>query len=89
MSGFEKQGFLGHARSSVMLVLSRKGNELIFIDDQICIKVLSIRGKSVRLGIEAPNEITVVRGEVAAKLADESMPRAEAELDRKQVSLAK
>lgn len=47
-----------------MLVLSRKKNESIVIDDRIKIVVVEIRGDKVRLGIEAPNEISVHRQEI-------------------------
>ncbi|MGB9688329.1 carbon storage regulator CsrA [Thermogutta sp.] len=47
-----------------MLVLSRKKNESIIIDDQIVIMVVDIRGDRVRLGIEAPKHVTVHRREV-------------------------
>lgn len=47
-----------------MLVLSRKKNESIVINDNITIMVVEIRGDKVRLGIEAPREIPVHRAEV-------------------------
>ncbi|MGD9855434.1 MAG: carbon storage regulator CsrA [Planctomycetaceae bacterium] len=47
-----------------MLVLSRKKNESIIIDDQIRITVVEIRGDKVRLGIEAPREVPIHRSEV-------------------------
>ncbi len=47
-----------------MLVLSRKKNESIVIDDRIVITVVEIRGDKVRLGIEAPREVPVHRSEV-------------------------
>jgi len=47
-----------------MLVLSRKKNESIVIDDDITIVVIEIRGDKVRLGIEAPKEVPVHRREV-------------------------
>ena len=47
-----------------MLVLSRKKNESIVINDNISIVVVEIRGDKVRLGIEAPKEIPVHRREV-------------------------
>ena len=50
-----------------MLVLSRKCNERIVINDNISIKVLAIRGNTVRLGIEAPASVGVLRGEIANK----------------------
>jgi carbon storage regulator len=51
-----------------MLVLSRKRNESIVIDDNIVITVVEIRGDKVRLGIEAPKEVPVHRGEVHERL---------------------
>ena len=47
-----------------MLVLSRKKNESIVINDDITILVVEIRGDKVRLGIEAPKEVPVHRREV-------------------------
>ncbi|MFC1596687.1 carbon storage regulator CsrA [Planctomycetota bacterium] len=47
-----------------MLVLSRKQNESIIIDDNIVVTIVEIRGGKVRLGIEAPKEVTVHRREV-------------------------
>ena len=47
-----------------MLVLSRKNNESIIIDDRIVVTVVEIRGDKVRLGIEAPKEVPVHRREV-------------------------
>lgn len=47
-----------------MLVLSRKKNESIVIDDKIKIVVVEIRGDKVRLGVEAPKEVPVHRHEV-------------------------
>jgi len=47
-----------------MLVLSRKKNESIVINDDITVVVVEIRGDKVRLGVEAPKEIPVHRREV-------------------------
>ena len=47
-----------------MLVLSRQRDESIIIGDNIVITVVDIRGDKVRLGIDAPTEITVHRQEV-------------------------
>ena len=55
-----------------MLVLSRKSNERIVINDNISIKVLAVRGNTVRLGIEAPASVGVLRGEIAAKGGSEA-----------------
>lgn len=47
-----------------MLVLSRKKNESIVIDNRIVITVVEIRGDKVRLGITAPKEVPVFRQEI-------------------------
>jgi carbon storage regulator len=47
-----------------MLVLSRKKNESIVINNEITVVVVEIRGDKVRLGIEAPKEVPVHRREV-------------------------
>ncbi|OHB20101.1 MAG: carbon storage regulator [Parcubacteria group bacterium RIFCSPHIGHO2_01_FULL_56_18] len=47
-----------------MLVLSRKKNESIVINDDITIMVVEIRGDKVRLGVEAPKKVPVHRNEV-------------------------
>src|SRR3982074_1208185 len=51
-------------KESRMLVLSRKKNESIIINDDITIVVVEIRGDKVRLGVEAPKEVPVHRNEV-------------------------
>lgn len=47
-----------------MLVLSRKPNESVIIDGRITVSVLRLDGDVVRLGIEAPKEISIHRKEV-------------------------
>ncbi|HOM16182.1 MAG TPA: carbon storage regulator CsrA [Thermoguttaceae bacterium] len=47
-----------------MLVITRRPSESIVIRDDIIVTVVSVRGDKVRLGIEAPKEITVHRKEV-------------------------
>lgn len=47
-----------------MLVLTRKPQEKIRIGNDITITVIKTKGKTVRLGIEAPNDVTVLRGEL-------------------------
>lgn len=51
-----------------MLVLSRRANQSIVIGQDIVVTVIEIRGDHVRLGIEAPREVTVHRDEVAAEI---------------------
>ena len=49
-----------------MLVLTRKQKECIKIGDSITITILRVQGQAVRVGIEAPREVRVVRGELSA-----------------------
>ncbi len=58
-----------------MLVLSRKKNESIIINDSITVTVIEIRGDKVRLGIEAPKDITVHRREVYEAIQNQARSR--------------
>jgi carbon storage regulator len=53
-----------------MLVLSRRKCESIVIDGGIEITVLSIRGDRVRLGIEAPTDVRIVRRELTERTSE-------------------
>jgi len=48
-----------------MLVLTRKADEQILIGDDITLTLVRVRGNSVRIGIDAPREVRVRRGELA------------------------
>lgn len=50
-----------------MIVLARKKCERIKIGDSIMLQVVSIRGGKVRIGIEAPREVKVLREELTKK----------------------
>ncbi len=52
-----------------MLVLSRKTGESIVIGDGIVIRVLGMNGRAIRLGIEAPPEVSIRREELALSAA--------------------
>lgn len=55
-----------------MLVLTRKLGERITIGDEIMIHVIEIKGKQVRLGIEAPKKFTIHREEVYIRIQEEN-----------------
>ncbi len=55
-----------------MLVLTRKLGESIAIDDHIKITVVQIKGKQVRLGIQAPKETKIHREEVYSQIQDQN-----------------
>ena len=51
-------------RTEDMLVLTRKLMEKLFIGDDICVTIVRLEGGQVRLGIDAPREVKVVRAEL-------------------------
>jgi carbon storage regulator len=57
-----------------MLILSRKSNESIVIGDNIRITVASIRGRYVRVGVEAPKDIAILREELCIERANLEAP---------------
>ena len=61
-----------------MLVLSRKKNESIVINNDITVTVVEIRGDKVRLGIVAPKEVPVHRQEVFDAIHGKSAETAQA-----------
>jgi carbon storage regulator len=55
-----------------MLVLSRKINETIRISDDVVVTVVAVDGGTVKLGIVAPEHISIHRGEVYARIQEEN-----------------
>jgi carbon storage regulator len=55
-------------RRSRMLILTRKQNESIVIDDDIIVTVLSDKHGQVKIGIEAPDEVEIWREEIYEKM---------------------
>lgn len=53
-----------------MLILTRKLNEEINIDGEITIKIISISDNQVKLGIEAPRDVQIVRKEVLDRVKE-------------------
>ena len=62
-----------------MLVLTRKLGESIAIDDDIKIVVVSIKGRQVRLGIEAPRNTKIHRQEIYLAIQEENQAAAESQ----------
>jgi carbon storage regulator len=57
-----------------MLVLSRKQSERIRLGDSIVVTIVRVSGDKVRLGIEAPANIVVLRDELGPKPVEEAAP---------------
>lgn len=64
-----------------MLVLTRKLGESIAIDDHIKIRVVQIKGKQVRLGIEAPKDTKIHREEVYMAIQEQNQQAASSNSD--------
>ena len=47
-----------------MLVLTRKANESIVVDGRITVTILRVRGQVVRVGIDAPRDVSITRTEL-------------------------
>jgi len=50
-----------------MLVLTRKANQRIQIGEKITVTVVEVRGRYVRIGIEAPREVRILRNELGSR----------------------
>jgi carbon storage regulator len=64
-----------------MLVLSRQRDESIIIGDNIVITIVDVRGDKVRLGIEAPREVSVHRREVYEAIQRENQQASQIQVD--------
>ena len=59
-----------------MLVLSRKVGEEIVIGDNIRVRVVSVQGNQIRLGFDAPREVSIQRAELLERAEREAATRA-------------
>ena len=66
-----------------MLVLTRKLMEKIQIGDEICVTVVRIEGGQVRLGIDAPRSVSIVRDELRSGPKSTIRPRSDPANDRR------
>lgn len=55
-------------RFIIMLILTRRAGESLVIGDNITITVLAIKGNQIRLGIDAPKDVSVHRQEIQLKI---------------------
>ena len=60
-----------------MLILTRKSGEAIRIGDQITIKIIEIRGNQVRVGIQAPKDLSIHREEIYALIQEQNRAAAQ------------
>ena len=57
-----------------MLVLSRRPGETIIIGDNITVYVHGIEGNRVKIGVEAPDDVPILRGEIERRYHKEPLP---------------
>ena len=56
-----------------MLILTRRMNETLVVGDDVTVTVLGIKGNQVRIGINAPRNVTVHRQEIYEKIKQEKL----------------
>ncbi|MGH8530128.1 MAG: carbon storage regulator CsrA [Nevskiales bacterium] len=54
-----------------MLILTRRVGETVMIGDEITVTVLGVKGNQVRVGVNAPRDVTVHREEIYRRIAEE------------------
>lgn len=54
-----------------MLILSRRTDESIIIGDEVTVTILSVKGKQVRIGIDAPDSVSVHREEIYERIQND------------------
>jgi len=74
-------------RKVTLLILTRKSGEGLYIGDDIRITVLEIRGKQIRLGIDAPTNVVILREEIYQRIQEENLQAAGArDIDVKEIA---
>lgn len=68
-----------------MLILSRRPGESLTIGDDIVITVVSVNGNQVRLGINAPRAVRVLRDEIYKAIQEENQAAAKAHEQKKRM----
>jgi carbon storage regulator len=70
-----------HQRGFSLLILTRKVGESVAIGDEIQVSVVEIKGSQVKLGIQAPREVSVHRQEIYQKIRQENLRAAQVTTD--------
>ncbi len=56
-----------------MLVLTRKPGQSIIINDNIEVTILEVKGEAIRIGVEAPRDVTIYRHEIYEEIRKENL----------------
>ncbi len=57
-----------------MLILTRRVGETLMIGDEVTVTVLGVKGNQVRIGVNAPRDVTVHREEIYERIKREQQP---------------
>jgi carbon storage regulator len=61
------------AKEPIMLVLTRRIGQTLFIGDEVTVTVLDVSGRQVRIGVQADRHIPIHRGEISGKVRSRSL----------------
>jgi carbon storage regulator len=57
-----------------MLILTRRVGETLMIGDEVTVTILGVKGNQVRIGVNAPKDVSVHRSEIYQRIQDEKAP---------------
>jgi len=60
-----------------MLILTRRVGETLMIGDEVSVTVLGVKGNQVRIGVNAPRDVSVHREEIYERIKNEQLPDSE------------
>jgi carbon storage regulator len=71
LTGLHMQALDHSGKGFEMLILTRRVGETLMIGDEVKVTVLGVKGNQVRLGVDAPRDVSVHREEIYQRIQDE------------------